>query len=256
MPATATLPDIDCKVCGYAAEIFGAADSSKSTHPGQPVPPTGKRVLYYRCTNCRFLFTRDFDSWEQADFLREIYNDDYVKVDPDFVSVRPLEYAQSMADRLALRKGSIRLLDYGGGRAVFARRMHELGFDTASYDPFFRSGLEPGLGEKFELIHCREVIEHSPDPRSFALDLLRFLHEDGAVYLSTALQPPDILELGLAWWYAAPRNGHISLFSRDSLELIWHELGLKFGSFSDFEHIAWRGNPPCLSCLIGGGAVA
>jgi hypothetical protein len=242
-------PAIECKVCGYSANLFGAADSSKSTTAGQPVPPTGKSIFFYRCTNCDFLFTPDFDTWSQADFLREIYNEEYIKVDPDFTSIRPLEYAQTMAARLAPRRASIRLLDYGGGRGTFAARMRELGFDTASYDPFFKSEFEPSLGEKFELIHCREVIEHSPDPRSFALDLVRFLRDDGVVYLSTVLQPPDILELGLRWWYAAQRNGHISLFSRESLGVLWHELGLQFGCFDDVHHIAWRGSPACLSCF-------
>ena len=250
MPTAGFPSSIECKVCGYDAEAFGAADSSKCTTSGQPVPPTGKAIPYYRCTNCRFLFTNAFDDWGQADFQREIYNDDYILVDPDFVSVRPLEYAEILAARTASRKGSIRLLDYGGGQAVFARRMRELGFDAASYDPYFRSGLDPRLGEKFELIHCREVIEHSPDPRAFALDVQRFLGDDGVIFLSTVLQPPDILELNLRWWYAAPRNGHISLFSRESLALIWQELGLQFGSYDDFTHLAWRGNPPCLPCFI------
>lgn len=243
-------PSIECKICGHAAHAFGAADFSKCTTAGQPIPPAGKAILYYRCESCEFLFTPDFDAWSEDDFAREIYNADYVKVDPDFVSVRPLEYAASMAARLAPRKGKIRLLDYGGGQAVFTRRMRELGFDAASHDPYFRSEFEPKLGEKFELIHCREVIEHSPDPRSFALDVLRFLQPEGVIYLSTVLQPPDILAQGVGWWYAGPRNGHISLFSRQSLGALWQDLGLQFGCYDDLHHVAWRGNPPCLSCFI------
>jgi len=156
-----------------------------------------------------------------------------------------------LANLLAPRRGSIRLMDYGGGRGVFARRMHELGFETASYDPFFKGDLDPRQGEKFELINCREVIEHTPDPHGFVDDLLRFLDRDGAVFLSTATQPPDIGELGLRWKYAGPRNGHISLFSQESLRLLWEEHGMQIGFFDANNQLAWRGTPACFSLLTG-----
>lgn len=242
-------PTIDCKVCGYPAEYFGAIDFSRSCE-GSPLPPSGVPIPYHRCTNCQFLFSGAFDDWSNEDFSREIYNEDYVLVDPEFPSIRPLASAQSMAGLLDSRKGSIRLLDYGGGNGVFARRMCELGFDTASHDPFYRGRLEPRLGEKFELIHCREVIEHTVDPRGFTLDMLRFLAADGMVYLTTGTQPPDFAAIGLAWRYIAPRNGHISIFSRESLGLLFLEHGLQFVSYNAYFHIAWRGKPACYPCLV------
>ena len=240
---------IDCKICGHPAELFGTVDSTKSCN-GAPLPLSGVMIPYHRCAACGFLFTAAFDEWYSADFLREIYNGDYALADPEFATIRPLSCAASMEALLAPRRGSIRLLDYGGGAGVFARRMNELGFDAASYDPFYKGGLEPRLGEKFELIHCREVIEHAPQPRDFAQDLVRFLAQDGAVYMSTELQPPNILDIGLRWAYAGPRNGHISLFTRESLAMIWQDLGLNFGSFDANHHIAWRGKPACYSCLV------
>jgi hypothetical protein len=250
MPIKAqTYPIIECKLCASQAQAFGAADFSRAAGI-DPLPTTGKIIYYYRCIGCGFLFTDAFDEWENADFLREIYNDDYIRVDPDFVRVRPLQFADEFTALTMPQRERLRILDYGGGAGVFTHRLRETGFHVWSHDPFFRTSLEPKLGEKFELIHCREVMEHSADPRSFVFDLLRFLDREGAVYISTLVQPDNIAELGLSWWYAAPRNGHISLFSRESLGSLWQQHGLNFHSFDDLRHIAWRGNPPCLTCFI------
>ncbi|HEX4329714.1 MAG TPA: class I SAM-dependent methyltransferase [Burkholderiales bacterium] len=239
-----------CKVCHAPAPYFGDADFSKAM-TDLPRPEVGMPVAYYRCESCFFLFTNAFDAWGQEEFLRHIYNDEYTEIDPDFVTNRPWSCAQVLSGLLQPRKGAIRLMDYGGGRGTFARRMTELGFPTASYDPFFKGEMEPRAGEKFELINCREVIEHTPDPHAFVRDLLRFLADDGAVFLSTATQPPEIAGIGLDWKYAAPRNGHISLFSQRSLEMLWAEYGLKLGFFDANNQLAWRGAPACFACLTG-----
>jgi SAM-dependent methyltransferase len=248
MPTAEPQHTVECKVCGYDAHYFDAADFSQ-TCLRTPFPEAGVAIPYFRCGNCNFLFTTAFDTWSQDDFLREIYNQDYEIIDPEFVSVRPLAAAFVLDAKIAPQKASVRLLDYGGGRGTFTRRMRELGYRAASYDPFFKGEMEPREGERFDLIHCREVIEHTPDPRGFAADLLHYLDDEGVVFISTVVQPQDILQQRLKWWYAAPRNGHISLFSHESLGMLWLEHGLQFGSFDEVRHIAWRGNPPCLRLL-------
>jgi len=244
---------VACKICGADAPFFGDVDFSKSTLPA-PQAESGIPIAYYRCGHCEFLFTNAFDAWSSEDYAREIYNADYGRVDPEFAVLRPNFCAQVLSELIAPRKGTIRLMDYGGGQGAFARRMQELGFETYSYDPFFqdekRDSLSPPDGERFELINCREVIEHAPDPNAFVDDLLRFLADDGAVFLSTGTQPPDILEIGLDWHYAAPRNGHISLFSQKSLDLLWTKHDLRLGFYNENAQLAWRGNPACLSTLM------
>jgi hypothetical protein len=54
------------------------------------------------------------------------------------------------------------------------------------------------------------------------------------------LQPADIAELRLGWWYARPRNGHIRLHSAQSLELCLSREGLRLKSLSDEMHVAYR----------------
>jgi len=238
-----------CKICGYDSHFIAAADANINCLR-MPLPASGELVPYYHCNDCGFIFTPAFDAWTPEQFQRRIYNDDYVRIDPEFASVRPLRQADVLAKILAPLKGRMRILDYGGGNGVFAAKMNALGFDTVSYDPVYQDETAPISEERFQLIHCREVIEHAPDPRAFARDILRYLADDGAVYLSTALQPEDVHRQVLNWWYLAPRNGHISLFSKRSLARLWIDLGMEFGCFNDYVHLASRGKPPCLALLM------
>ena len=237
---------LKCKICGHDATFSAAADFSLNC-ARMPLPLTGELIPYHHCAECGFLFTAAFDGWTSEQLRERIYNEDYARIDYEFSSTRPLRQAEDLARILEPLRGKIRILDYGGGNGVFARRMGELGFDTVSYDPFFGAAL---AGERFELIHCREVIEHTTDPRGFVADLLGHLADDGAVYLSTAVQPEGVAERPLDWWYLGPRNGHISLFSKRSLARLWMDQGVDFGHFSEFVHMASRGQPPCLPLLM------
>ena len=69
------------------------------------------------------------------------------------------------------------------------------------------------------------------------------LSDPGLIIFSTLLQPADIEQQGLSWWYVGPRNGHVSLFSRESLERLLNPYGLTFGSFNDGFHVLFREVP-------------
>ena len=57
------------------------------------------------------------------------------------------------------------------------------------------------------------------------------------------LQPADIDRQGLSWWYAGPRNGHVSLFSRESLVALIEPFGFGIASFNDDLHVLYREIP-------------
>jgi hypothetical protein len=63
------------------------------------------------------------------------------------------------------------------------------------------------------------------------------------VLFSTLVQPQDFDGLGLNWWYVGPRNGHISVFSRDALTKAWERHGCRMASFNDLIHVAYRTLP-------------
>ena len=89
-----------------------------------------------------------------------------------------------------------------------------------------------------------------PDPLAGIGVIAANLAEPGLVLFSTLLQPPDLDKLGLDWWYVGPRNGHVSLFSRNALVLAWRDHGCQTASFNDNLHVAFRTMPEFAKHLI------
>lgn len=232
-----------CKVCAGASPLFGVVDFHKSCLEAQkgPLPLSGSPVYYRRCQRCGFTFTGDFDTWTPAAFARHIYNKQYIEVDPEFAEARPKQSAAWVAQMFESAKDSIRVLDYGGGAGVLAEQLRAQGFTVSTYDPFSRFNQLPA--ETFDLITCFEVMEHLPHPRKTVATVLSLLRRPGVVVFSTIVQPESFLSMGLNWWYAAPRNGHISLYTKGALARLFEPHGFKCGSFTDALHIAYAEVP-------------
>jgi 2-polyprenyl-6-hydroxyphenyl methylase/3-demethylubiquinone-9 3-methyltransferase len=60
-------------------------------------------------------------------------------------------------------------------------------------------------------------MEHTSDPVSTLRDVASFLDQSGVLIFTTGIQPYDIGHVRAGWWYIAPRNGHLSIFSEPSL---------------------------------------
>jgi hypothetical protein len=89
-----------------------------------------------------------------------------------------------------------------------------------------------------------EVFEHVPDVPDLIDKLSSLVSDDGLVLFSTLVSDGSIApKQRLTWWYASPRNGHISLFSRESLARLGARKRFKFGSFSPNLHVFWRSVP-------------
>ncbi|MEI8196898.1 MAG: class I SAM-dependent methyltransferase [Phycisphaerae bacterium] len=236
--------EIRCKCCGAAARRYGVVDFHKhcETQRGGMLELSGIPIYYHRCVACGFIFTSAFDGFSNADFTRVIYNADYAALDPDYAETRPLGNARLVTQLLAAQR-EVRLLDYGGGNGRTAELLRQAGFGrVASYDPFVPAHADRPAG-RFACIICFEVMEHSPQPIQTLQDLDSLLEDDGLILFSTLLQPPNIHELGVNWWYLAPRNGHISLYSKEALATLWRQRGFKFGSFNEGLHVACRQVP-------------
>lgn len=250
---------VACKCCGAPAEPIGAVDFNRvALAPGRtdaPFDPLGVPVGYHRCARCGFAFTPAFDAWTNADFASWIYNDDYVLADPDYRDVRPRANAAWVAETFAHAR-HLAILDYGGGTGQLARALGEAGFaDVTTWDPFVAEhAARPA--RTFDLVLCYEVIEHAADPAAVVAELASLLAPEGVLLFSTLLQPADFATRGLDWWYAGPRNGHVSLHERRSLEWLFGKHGMTFGSFHDGFHAAFRAVPAWASALLGGGQAA
>tara|TARA_R110002110_G_scaffold415737_2_gene654590 strand:+ start:1657 stop:2415 length:759 start_codon:yes stop_codon:yes gene_type:complete len=236
---------VDCKVCGADSFIFDVCDFGKSCVEADWAtrPRFGIPVYYYRCSDCGLLFTRDFDHWSVKEFQRYIYNDEYEKVDPSFADERPRSFASLIDQKFGDHRQTLRMLDYGSGNGRMTELLQKTGWtDAKSYDPVYPEFQHPPDG-LFDLITAIEVVEHSPTPLETIQEIANFLKPGGLILLGTMLQPADIEKRRLSWWYVGPRNGHITLFSRKSMEIAWAGCGLEFGSAGENLHSASKGIP-------------
>lgn len=235
-----------CPICSAPGEAFDVVDFNKNCMEtsGHFLPLSGKPVYYHRCTDCGYTWAPEFANWSDDDFLREIYNDGYAAVDPDYAESRPLGNAQSIMKTFGQSRDQLRHLDYGGGNGRLSAALVAQGWQSASYDPFPARSGTPHAGSRYNLITAFEVFEHVPQPQAMMASLAVLLDEPGLLLFSTLVSDEQIRPgKRLTWWYASPRNGHISLFSRKSLKLLAKRHGLRFGSFNDNLHFCTRQIP-------------
>ena len=246
---TARLPAVypqqaTCKCCGNPASLFGVVDFHKNCeiYRRKVLDLSGIPIYYYRCPSCHFLFTTALDGLTKEDFRNVVYNEEYVLVDPDYQDARPRQNAAVIAGLFPAVRPQ-RLLDYGGGGGLLAELLRDSGFpQVETYDPFVPRFCQRPAG-RFDCVVCFEVVEHATEPARLFADLNDLLTDSGLILLSTLFQPQDIDVQGLNWWYAGPRNGHVSLFSRVSLERLVHPYGLHLASFNDGMHLLFRQIP-------------
>jgi len=227
-------------VCGGACSLLPAVDFNKSCQEsaGKFLSYAGVPVRYALCAQCGFCFAPELAGWTQEQFEQRIYNDEYALVDPEYADARPRAHAVNLISMFGDRAHSLQHLDYGGGGGLLAEILNASGWHSISFDPFHdRIRAIEQLG-KFELITAFEVFEHVPDVQELLSNLHALLAPKGLVLFSTLLSDGNIHPgQDLDWWYAAPRNGHISLFSRRSLSLLGEAHGLSLRSFSNGFHL-------------------
>ena len=245
--------DLVCSICGGRCFLLDVVDFNKSCEEtkGKFLVLSGIPVYYAICSQCGFCFTPALYAWTLDEFEKNIYNDDYVFVDPDYIETRPRAGAANLLSMFENLPPSIRHLDYGGGKGLLAKILRESNWNSISYDPFVDRDINiEQLGE-VELITAYEVFEHVPDVQKLMSNLRSLLSSNGLVLFSTLASDEKIRPFRrLDWWYASPRNGHISLFSRKSLAILAQKNGFKFASFSEGLHVFFTNIPPWAAHLV------
>ncbi|MBN8279666.1 MAG: class I SAM-dependent methyltransferase [Gammaproteobacteria bacterium] len=250
MPQPAPSKAPRCPLCRKPTAPLGAVDFNRSCAEAQGLrlPPANRPVAYVQCRTCGFAFAPMFQDWTAADFAREIYNAGYGAVDPDHKEVRPRANAQTILGMFPGAARPARHLDYGGGAGRMSELLRAAGWDSACYDPFFDGDKSAEPAGTYSLITCFEVFEHVTDPRALAATLDRLLAPDGLMLVSTLVSDGNLAPgRPLTWWYAAPRNGHVSLYARTSLDRLATRQGWRFASFSPESHVFWRGEFPAFA---------
>jgi 2-polyprenyl-6-hydroxyphenyl methylase/3-demethylubiquinone-9 3-methyltransferase len=85
-----------------------------------------------------------------------------------------------------------------------------------------------------------------PDPQAGIAQIIECVADPGLILFTTLLLPEDF---NMSWWYIGPRNGHVSIFSKQALTAAWGRYGYKLASFTDNIHVAFRTLPPFLAHL-------
>lgn len=236
---------VPCKICDSHATPFDLVDFNKTGHHSKyPYGVAGIPVRYDRCDNCGFIFTGFFDSFTADQWSEYVYNDEYyIGVDPEYAEIRPQYNARWFSTLLAGRKGSLLGLDYGGGNGRTVELMRTMGWAYDCWDPFGHTDMAPENAGRYNFCSSMEVFEHTPDPVGSLRSLVEKCSPDKLMIMIGTGAHDGIVtdETRLNWWYAAPRNGHISLYSKKSLEMLAAKFGLDYVSLSMGTHLMVRG---------------
>jgi 2-polyprenyl-6-hydroxyphenyl methylase/3-demethylubiquinone-9 3-methyltransferase len=228
-----------CKCCGSPARLEGFVDFDRDCYGynARRGQVRGLPIAYYRCAVCEFAFTDAFDHWTPADFTAHVYNDEYPLFDPRYAVARPRDTA-ALVNQLVRHRGA-RVLDYGSGNGLTARLLREAGYaEVVEYDPFHAThgeAAKPAVGG-FDLVLCIEVAEHTTAPLELFTDLSRYVAAHGLILLSTK----DMSAVQGRWTddgYVAPRNGHVSFYTRHTLALLAASLGRDYLRIDNSRHL-------------------
>ena len=242
-----------CPICKDKAVLRDVVDFNRNCEGiiDEQFPVLGKAVYYAKCKSCDLIYAPEFSNWSHEDFAREIYNEKYSLIDPDYLIDRPKRNKILINNIFMNGKTEIKHLDYGGGNGSLSELLKSDGWDSTSFDPFSESENQKiNSDEKFNLITAFEVFEHVADPNELINDISRFASDNCLIFFSTGIHDNQITsEKRLDWWYVAPRNGHITIYSHTSLQILANKHGLKFGSMGSSFHCYWNNFPSWATSL-------
>lgn len=238
---------IVCKICasrGLVAQCKVNFNELYGKNEVLGMPNGGSDVFYYRCTNCGFVFTDHMDDWTADQFIRDIYNDEYHRIDDEYLAARPNFNFGRFCRNFSMHTNQS-LLDYGGGSGVFSDCVKNAGSSEAhTFDPFANNSAT--LCADYDFVTAFEVMEHCVDPLKSFKNLFGHLKPTGLAVISTLCvfeaEVRDRTEALANLAYLQPRGGHVSIYSFKSLDLIAHMNGLARHSLDIGYHIFYDQN--------------
>ncbi len=230
-----------CKICGSGARLYGVTDFNTACYANNVhryvYPLSGIPVYYHQCNACGLIFTHAFDDWSDEEFQQHIYNDDYLKYDPAFNQTRPEKNAEILLSNFK-ELCTCTMLDFGCGDGQLVNKLKEKNINVTGWDPFHNDAPMPE--HTFEFVTSFEVMEHTPDPLKTVFLINELMDKKtGKYFFSTGVCDNHVDEI-MNNWYIAPRNGHVTIYSKKSLEILFARFGMKVVHFSEWYHLAYR----------------
>jgi ubiquinone/menaquinone biosynthesis C-methylase UbiE len=101
----------------------------------------------------------------------------------------------------------------------------------------------------FDLVICSEVLEHVPDDRKAAGELLRVLKPEGDLVVSVPRYVPEKICWKLSTEYFSANGGHVRIYRKPSVRRLFESLGARWQS----SHYAHAIHTPYwwLKCWVG-----
>ena len=203
----------ECKVCGSSSLFFAKTQILQKYD-----------VNYYQCSNCGFVQT------ESPYWLDEAYSEAIATSDVGLV------YRNNMMADITAKllfnyfDHDAKFLDYGGGYGLFVRLMRDKGFDFYWKDKFckniFAKGFELEESDKpnLLLITAFELFEHFIMPIEEIDEVVSLASN---ILFSTELLPDDSPKPDKWWYYATHEGQHISIYTKESLNILAAKYNLK-----------------------------
>ncbi len=192
-------------------------------------------IHYVRCKSCFSVSAPTMLQWSDIELASKVYNSEYVKYDPSYLTDRPNNYYKYLKENVKHKYvKNIRHLDYGSGAGIMVAKLKNSGWNSKCYDPFSHN-VRPTT--KFNFVSAIEVIEHSKDVQATLVDILSFMEEDGVALITSHLSKEDT---GIDWWYLNPRGGHINIMGVRALQIIARRLDVEIFSNGINFHIMCR----------------
>lgn len=236
-PIMPTAQTTVCKVCSRPAKLYGVVDFNRNCgEPNFVLPLTGIPIYYHRCEHCSTIFSRAFDAWKKQDFQTYIYNEDYLLVDPEYTGARAMRAADVVCQNFS-PNDNFKILDFGGGNGGLSAILREKGFQIESWDPM-SDDIAPET-KQFDLLLSIEVLEHSATPIETVSLMLSYLKSTGTVLFTTLTFPEKDPSL-MSHSYFAPRNGHITIYTKSALQHLFAIFGYQVQHLNENWHYATK----------------
>ncbi|GAC1563825.1 MAG: hypothetical protein NVS2B7_37780 [Herpetosiphon sp.] len=202
-----------CKVCSAPTIVIGRGLVLAKYDVG-----------YHKCVACGFV-QPDAPHWLDEAYSNVITNSDLGLVQRNmFLSKLTAAIIHTHFD------AGGRFIDFGGGYGLFVRMMRDLGLNFYRYDKFcpnlFAQRFEVDLEDRgvYNLVCAFEVFEHLVDPMTEIDQMLKFSRN---ILFSTTLVPQKTPPVDEWWYYGLEHGQHVSLYSRESLQVIAERAGLR-----------------------------